>query len=647
MQITDLRIRNFKSIKDMHISDIENALILVGKNDTGKTAVLDAVRAVGGDYIVREEDFRENFPNVEISAELHITEDDLKRFHRFGVVSTYRRPEAWYREFCRKLPSFLPDSGTEADSGKDTDGVSAFSGGILTFEFSVNRDGRTRYSDGKQKDNRYILKIFPHIYFMDTQRDLKKFQDDLLLIQEDDLLKQMRSGCCMFDVAKECNHCFSCIGLIHKKTTEELNAFEASKLLEYKLYNLNLDSFSRRVNDIFCRNGGRDEIIYSMNLDIEQTLSVTASVRQAGYQKNRPTGSMGKGMRSIYMLSLLEAYEEEGMKNADIIMVEDPEIFLHPKLQKVSGDILYRLSKKNQVMFSTHSPNLLSNFSSRQIRQIFLDQNGFSEVRERTDISAVLEDLGYSANDLMNVNFVFIVEGKQDKSRLPLLIEKYYSETYDSEGNLSRIAIITTNSCTNIKTYANLKYMNQIYIKDNFLMIRDGDGRDREELKSQLCNYYARRKEEDIDRLPRVTEKNVLILKYYSFENYFLDPKVMARIGVIESEEQFYEIFIEKWREYLYRLRSGRKLAEVIGHDLASADDVKQHMEEIRIHMRGHNLYDIYYGRYRENEQEILSRYIDAAPREDFADILDSVDRFIYFESRKKKEENLQIGAKK
>ena len=647
MQITDLRIRNFKSIKDMHISDIENALILVGKNDTGKTAVLDAVRAVGGDYLVREEDFRENFPNVEISAELRITEDDLKRFHRFGVVSAYRRPEAWYREFCRKLPSFLPDGGTEADSGKRTDSDRTFSGGTLKFEFSVNREGRTRYSDGKQKDNRYIPKIFPHIYFMDTQRDLKKFQDDLLLMQEDDLLKRMRSGCCMFDVAKECNHCFSCIGLIHKKTTEELNAFEASKLLEYKLYNLNLDSFSRRVNEIFRRNGGRDEIAYSMDLDIERTLSVTASVRQAGYQKNRPTESMGKGMRSIYMLSLLEAYEEEGMKNADIIMVEDPEIFLHPKLQKVSGDILYRLSKKNQVMFSTHSPNLLSNFSSRQIRQVFLDKDGFSEVREKTDISAVLDDLGYSANDLMNVNFVFIVEGKQDKSRLPLLIRKYYSETYDSEGNLSRIAIITTNSCTNIKTYANLKYMNQIYIKDNFLMIRDGDGKDSEELKSQLCNYYARRNEEDIDRLPRVTEKNVLILKYYSFENYFLDPKVMAQIGIIESEEQFYEIFIEKWREYLYRLRSGRKLAEVIGHDLTSVDDVKQHMEEIRIHMRGHNLYDIYYGRYRENEQEILSRYIDAAPREDFADILDSIDRFIYFESRKKKEENLQSGVKR
>ena len=94
-----------------------------------------------------------------------------------------------------------------------------------------------------------------------------------------------------------------------------------------------------------------------------------------------------------------------------MIMAEDPEIFLHPKLQKVSGEILYRLSRSSQVIFSTHSPNLLANFNSRQIRQVVIGEDGYSQVCEKTDISAVLDDLGYSANDLMNVNFVFIVEG--------------------------------------------------------------------------------------------------------------------------------------------------------------------------------------------------------------------------------------------
>ena len=318
-------------------------------------------------------------------------------------------------------------------------------------------------------------------------------------------------------------------------------------------------------------------------------------------------------------------------------MMEEPEIFLHPKLQKVSGNILYRLSRKCQVIFSTHSPNLFYNFNSRQIRQIYLNRNGMTDVRKKTDLGKVLNELGYAANDLMNVNFVFIVEGKQDKSRLPLLLQKYYSDVYDGEGKLFRIAIITTNSCTNIKTYANLKYMNQLYLKDQFLMIRDGDGQNAEKLAGQLCRYYEERSEEDLDALPRVTRRNVLILKYYSFENYFLNPRVMEQIGVIEREEDFYNILYAKWKEYLYRLRSGQALVQALGRTLLSPEDVKEHMEEIKIHLRGHNLYDIFYGPYKSRETEILSRYIELAPREDFEDILNTIDSFVYFDNRRKK----------
>ena len=615
MQITDLRIRNFKSIRDMHIQGIENALILVGKNNTGKTAVLDAIRAVGGSYEISREDFQEDYPNIEIMMSLEICEEDLRRLHRSGAVSQYRRYETWLSDFQKKLPSYA--------------------GEILTFEYVANREGKVRWVDGTKKNNPYIQEIFPQIYYMDTQRSLGQFQEELLMMQEDSLLKQMRKGCCIFDEAKLCNNCFACIGLINQKKPEEMNAFEAAKLLDHKLYQLNLDVFSRRVNENFSRNGGLDEIRFSMNRDIERMLSVTAEAYDRSRNVVKPVAHMGKGMRSIYMLSLLETYAQSEGQNPGMIIVEEPEIFLHPQLQKVSGEILYRLSRDNQIIFSTHSPNMLTNFNSRQIRQVVLDGDGCSQVCERTDISAILETLGYSANDLMNVNFVFIVEGKQDKSRLPLLIRKYYSETYDEQGRLSRIAIITTNSCTNIKTYANLKYMNQIYLKDNFLMVRDGDGKDRETLKRQLCRYYEERSREDVDKLPRVTEKNVLILKYYSFENYFLNPSIMVKLGVIGTEEEFYETFLEKWKEYLHKIQSGIQLRKIIGKDLETAEDVRDHIEDIKIHMRGHNLYDIYYGRYKEEETELLTKYIELAAQEDFQDILDAIDQFIYFESRK------------
>lgn len=646
MRIVSIHIKNFKSIRDMEINRIENALILVGKNNTGKTSVVDAIRAAFGIYQVSEADFNEKKQKIEIGIRLQITEEDMHLLHQLGKVSMYKRYQVWEKDFYGKLPSFQ--------------------NGELSFTCVINSRGDVRYSDGYKKDNRRIPEVFPKIYYIDTDRKLSQFQEDLLMFREDVQLEQLRSNCCMFDSAKTCSQCFQCIGLINQKTPDQLNIFETARLLEYKMYQLNLKDFEEKLNRNYRKNGGYDRIRLTLNTNRREVFRVTAETiresregeakaeegrageireeeRNVDNQGQNPKGGgkaspieyLSNGMRSLYMLSMLETYTDEEARIPSIIIVEDPEIFLHPQLQKTSSEILYHLSKKNQVIFTTHSPNLLSNFTSRQIRQIVMDSDYYSVVNEKADIDVILDTLGYGANDLMNTNFVFIVEGKQDKSRLPLLLEKYYSEIYDDSGRLQRISIITTNSCTNIKTYANLKYMNQVYIRDQFLMIRDGDGMDAEELAGQLCRYYEARNEEDADKLPRVTRRNVLILKYYSFENYFLNPGVMAQLGVVKSEEAFYRTLFSKWKEYLCRMKSGRKLIQAIGRDLESEEDVRLYMEEIKIHVRGHNLYDIFYGPYKKEENELLRRYIDLAPRDDFKDILDAIDRFAYFDSRR------------
>ena len=122
-----------------------------------------------------------------------------------------------------------------------------------------------------------------------------------------------------------------------------------------------------------------------MNRDVERMLSVTAEIYHRKRKLLKPIESMGKGMRSIYMLSLLEACSMEDSFEPGIVLAEEPEIFLHPQMQNISGDILYRISRKNQVIFSTHSPNLLPDFNSRQIRQIVLGRTGIpASARKRT-----------------------------------------------------------------------------------------------------------------------------------------------------------------------------------------------------------------------------------------------------------------------
>ena len=167
------------------------------------------------------------------------------------------------------------------------------------------------------------------------------------------------------------------------------------------------------------------------------------------------------------------------------------------------------------------------------------------------------------------------------------------------------------------------------------MMIRDGDGKDKEMLASQLCKYYEDRQLQDMGNLPRVTRKNVLILKYYSFENYFLFPDVMAKIGVVKSEDEFYNILWQKYQEYLYRLTSVKNMLAKTHIKIETRQDIIDNIENIRIYVRGHNLYDIFYGRFKHNENEILTRYIEEAPRSVFEDILDKIDSFVYFTSRK------------
>lgn len=620
MKIAELHIKNFKSIESVEILDIENVLIFVGRNNSGKSVILDAIRAVCGDYVISSKDFHTPTGNILIGMTIELSAEDLQYMHKNGIVSKYKDFDRWKAEFLQNLPSYQGDE----------------KGGRLSFELICGRDGLIKYRDGIQKNNLYIRQVLPQIYFVDHYRNRYDINEDLTMLQEDDGWQQLRENRCIFDKTRHCRQCFDCMGVIEKKQPQDLTLVETSRLLQYKLFRLNLNKFADNLNRYFQKNGSRSQKIrYEIQFVADEIFKIETIVEDLERGIEGSLDSLGEGLRSIYILSLLETYADAPNKAPYIIMIEDPETYLHPQLQKVASEILYRLSKKNQVIFSTHEPEMIFNFTSKQIKQVYANQNYNTAVSEKTDIDGILNDLGYTAGDMMNVSFVFIVEGKQDSSRLPILLNRYYSEVYDDEGKLRRIAIIATNSCTNIKTYANLKYINRLYLKDQFMMLRDSDGKDRQMLEKQLCRYYKDRGREDKGNLPRVTERNVLILKYYSFENYFLFPEVMVQIGVVKSEEQFYDILWYKYKEYLHKLSSVKRMKEKLNIDFCSKQDLRDHIEDIRIYVRGHNLYDIFYGRYRSNETEILQRYIDAAPREIFADILDKIDAFVFFDSHK------------
>ena len=154
MNISKLTIKNYKSIQMMEITQVSDVLILVGRNNSGKSIILDAIRVVTGDCHISASDFHSPEGNIIIGMTLELSHDDMKYLHKNGIVGKYKQFDLWKKNFCQKLPAFKENE---------------FGGGILEFEYVYGRDGIERYRDGFKKNNNYIKSILPKIYFIDQK----------------------------------------------------------------------------------------------------------------------------------------------------------------------------------------------------------------------------------------------------------------------------------------------------------------------------------------------------------------------------------------------------------------------------------------------------------------------------------------------
>ena len=143
MKIIYIKIKNYKSIRELEINDIENALILVGKNNTGKTSVIDALLLASDLKPAPAHEFLDITKPIDISIQIEFTEEDLNYYYSRGILCKSNSFEKWFEEFKERIPSY-----------KD---------GIVSFTFHNNPNGTTRYNDGFNKHNPDIEKIISKI----------------------------------------------------------------------------------------------------------------------------------------------------------------------------------------------------------------------------------------------------------------------------------------------------------------------------------------------------------------------------------------------------------------------------------------------------------------------------------------------------
>lgn len=124
----------------------------------------------------------------------------------------------------------------------------------------------------------------------------------------------------------------------------------------------------------------------------------------------------GDGIKSLLALAILK--ERPQTAASSIIAIEEPESHLHSEAIHNLVEIIHTISQNNQVILTTHNPLFVQRNS---LESNILVEDGKAKVPE--SISRIRSVLGVRvADNLINAENVFVVEGEDDKIILQKLL---------------------------------------------------------------------------------------------------------------------------------------------------------------------------------------------------------------------------------
>jgi len=500
MKLIKLKLKNFRCYQAETIFLIDELTAIIGKNDIGKSTILDALDCFFNDKIDQNDlsnnadsnsveftCYFENIPDqivLDTTTQTSPTEEGLlnnenqlevKKVFTFAgeksvaifLIANYPSDVRLSNLLSKKnslLKIYAEELGIDLDGINKTKNppirkrIRDFIGGekILT-EFKV--DGNVDAEDNLKAIWSSLKKLLPVFSLFKVDKTLDDKDGDIqdpmkIAISEALALPEIQT--LLEQVETKVKEASTAVA---DKTIEKLKDFD--------------EAISERLKSEFSKTPTYNKIFDLTLLN----------------ENNIPLNKRGSGIRRLVLLSFFQAQAEkrkaEDNAPAIIYAIEEPETSQHPNHQKMLIDALIRLSEQTnvQVLFSTHSANLVREIPIHSLRYISLNENNNitieygKNIADGSDnevvIGKIIKTLGILPNPADRIKVLLYVEGNHDVNAL-----KRYSDIINAANpaiiNLStskEVGYVITGGSA-LKHYLENKYLEglgkpEVHIYDN------------------------------------------------------------------------------------------------------------------------------------------------------------------------------------
>ena len=420
MKISSVKIKGFRSIKNDLVINFSQITALIGANNSGKSNILSALYSVlGKDWITvntfDEQDVYNSDHDTDI--EIEVTFDEPFEYYAFVGVDPILIPKLRFEYTRYKI-------GDNKDKRRLEKKCLSLDDKEFTILAKKPKKGEAHQYQRLTTIPQVIQESIPVIYInservlknqLPNSRNsllgalLKDINEDFLSPNNKIKVKDRQGKEVEISRKDRFNQCIS--AAITALRTEEFINLEAS-IQDNALNQLGFDPVADK---------NKFNIFFNPLTSLEFYKSLEIFVNEYGFVINAT--ELGGGFQNAIVIAILKAFEERKKQGA-IFLIEEPEMYLHPQMQRSLYKTIREIGQTNQVIYITHSPHFVTIPYFNEIVIVKKDSEGTSTIQSELKIEGRLrekfiKELDPERNEFFFSKKVLIVEGDTEKLALP------------------------------------------------------------------------------------------------------------------------------------------------------------------------------------------------------------------------------------